>query len=154
MKIDLIKKKSGKEFDRILFEQYKIITTSADKITDKRHNTNKFYLGINSFLFTVSAYLTTINRTIIPLLISIVGFIISIVWNKNIESYKSLNSAKFRVIHELEQHLPANIYKKEDEYLKKNYYKLTSIEKWIPFIFALLYATIIIIILWSMIKWV
>lgn len=147
MKKELINKKYGNSFNEHLLEQYKIITASADKITDKRHNTNKFYLGINSFLFTAAAYLTTLEFNTIPLLISGIGFIISIVWHKNIESYKSLNSSKFRVIHELEEHLPAKIYQKEDEYLKRNYYKLTSVEKWIPFIFSILYAIIIIIVL-------
>jgi hypothetical protein len=151
MKKELINKKYGNSFNEHLLDQYKIITASADKITDKRHNTNKFYLGINSFLFTVAAYLTSLEFGVVPLLISGIGFIISIVWNKNIESYKQLNSAKFKVIHELEEHLPARIYQKEDEYLKRNYYKLTSVEKWIPFIFSILYGIIIITIMISII---
>lgn len=146
---NLINKKYGKKFNERLLEQYKIITASADKITDKRHNTNKFYLGINSFLFTAAAYLTTLDFTIVPLLISGIGIIISIVWHKNIESYRSLNSAKFKVIHEIEEYMPARIYQKEDEYLKRNYYKLTSVEKWIPFIFGILYVIIILIALFS-----
>lgn len=145
MRKELINRKYGNSFNEHLLEQYKIITASADKITDKRHNTNKFYLGINSFLFTAAAYLTSLKFNIVPLLISGIGLIISIVWHKNIESYKSLNSAKFKVIHELEEHLPAKIYQKEEEYLKKNYYKLTSVEKWIPFIFGILYSIIALI---------
>lgn len=147
MKKELINKKYGNKFNEHLLEQYKIITASADKITDKRHNTNKFYLGINSFLFTAAAYLTTLEFGTIPLLISAMGFMVAIVWHKNIESYRSLNSAKFKVIHKLEEHLPAKIYQKEDEYLKRNYYKLTSIEKLIPIVFALLYSVIILLII-------
>ena len=89
MKKELINKKYGNDFNEHLLEQYKIITASADKITDKRHNTSKLYLGINSFLFTAAAYLTTLEFNTIPLLISGIGFIISIVWHKNIESYKA-----------------------------------------------------------------
>lgn len=144
--IPLINKGYNKKELQILLEQYKLMSECADKITDKRQNTNKFYLGINSFILAVASYIAIIKINYIPLIISSIGFIISIVWRRNIDSYKALNAAKFKVIHELEEYLPANIYRKEDEYLKKGYYKLTSIEKWVPFIFSTFYASIIIII--------
>lgn len=147
MKIELINKKHGKKFQEHLLEQYKLITKSAESITDKRQNVNRYYLAINSFLFTAAAYLTSIKLNLIPFVIALIGFLISSVWFQNIESFKKLNSAKFKVIHEIENYLPAKIYQKEDEYLKKNYYKLTSVEKYIPYIFAVLYAFIMLVIL-------
>lgn len=146
-KIQLINNHYSRKDTSILLEQYKIITASADKITDKRQNANKFYLGINSFIFAVSGYFTTTKISIVPLLISTIGFLISIVWHQNINSFKRLNSAKFKVIHEMESHLPANVYRKEDEYLQKGYYKLTSVEKWVPLIFGVSYALVIVHIL-------
>lgn len=147
--ISLINKGYNKRELQLLLEQYKLMSESADRITDKRQNTNRFYLGINSFILAVASYLATIKINLIPLLILGIGLTISIIWKSNINSYKALNAAKFKVIHELEGYLPANIYKKEDEYLKGGYYKLTSIEKWVPFIFGIAYALIIIIVLIS-----
>lgn len=139
--------KSYKKENPVLLEQYKIISESADKITDKRQNTNNFYLAVNSFLFAISGYLATIKLMKITVLISLIGILISSIWFKNIKSFKNLNVAKFKVIHELEEHLPARIYKKEHEYLKSGYYNLTSIESFIPITFGVLYFGIILALL-------
>ena len=129
----------------ILLEQYKRIVESAERITEKRQNTNNFYLAVNSFILAVASYLTALKSNLIPIFISAIGLLISLVWLKNIGSFKSLNSAKFKVIHELEEYLPARIYKKEDQYLQKKYYKLTSVEKFVPIIFGVIYLVMIVI---------
>lgn len=133
----------------ILFEQYRIICESADHITEKRQNMNNFYLTINSFILTVAGYFSTNNfHNLIPFFASGIGGIICVIWSTNIDSFKKLNSAKFKVIHELENHLPAQIFKKEEEYLYK-YHKLTSIEKKIPYVFLIFY---IILLVMSLIR--
>ena len=144
-KVNLINKPYNKKELPILLEQYKLISESADKITDKRQSTNNFYLGVNSFILAVASYLAVSKVNTVSILISVSGLLVSIVWLKNINSFKQLNSAKFKVIHELEEFLPARIYQKEDEYLQKGYYKLTAVEKWIPIIFGVLYVIIILI---------
>ena len=144
-KINLINKSYNKKESPTLLEQYKLISESADKITDKRQSTNNFYLGVNSFILAVASYLAVSKVSAVSILISISGLLVSVVWLENINSFKQLNSAKFKVIHELEEYLPARIYQKEDEYLQKGYYKLTAVEKWIPVIFGILYIIIILI---------
>lgn len=144
-KVNLINKSNNKKELPVLLEQYKLISESADKITDKRQSTNNFYLGVNSFILAVASYLAVSKVNTVSILISVSGLLVSIVWLKNINSFKQLNSAKFKVIHELEEYLPARIYQKEDEYLQKGYYKLTAVEKWIPVIFGVLYVIIILI---------
>lgn len=150
MTIKLINKKCGSRSKEYLLEQYKIISASADKITDKRQSANKFYLSVNSFILAVAAYFAYLELNLIPLLISCLGILISVIWRENIKSFKKLNSAKFKVIHELEEHLPAKVYQKEDEYcVKEGYYKLTSIEQAVPFIFGILYVAILVFVLLS-----
>ena len=144
-KVNLINKPYNKKELPILLEQYKLISESADKITDKRQSTNNFYLGVNSFILAVASYLAVSKVNTVSILISVSGLLVSVVWLKNINSFKQLNSAKFKVIHELEEYLPARVYQKEDEYLQKGYYKLTAVEKWIPVIFGVLYVIIILI---------
>lgn len=129
----------------ILLEQYKIIVDSAENVTDKRQKTNKFYLAAQSLLIAIAGYLTSIKFIIAPVVIAAVGILVSSVWYRNINSYRTLNNAKFKVIHRLEQHLPANLYSKEHEHLKRSrYYGLTSCERYVPFLFGILYILIII----------
>lgn len=132
--------------DRVaLLKQYELICQSAESITERRQNTNKFYLTINSILIGSVGYGVSLDLIIYPLLISLVGLAISSVWIRNINSFKLLNSAKFKIIHELETYLPINVYKQEDEYLKKGYYKLTSLEKMVPKVFFITYGLVLII---------
>ena len=146
-KVNLFNRNYNKRNVQLLLEQYKLLVESADRITEKRQNTNNFYLAVNSFIFALASYLVVTQWTRMPVLISVMGLLVSLVWLKNIKSYKNLNAAKFKVIHELEERLPTRIYQKEDQNLRNGYYQLTSIEKWVPIIFAILYLGIILAIL-------
>lgn len=69
------------------------------------------------------------------------------VWYYNIKSYKQLNSGKFEVIHEMEENLPFDCFKKEWKHLDSGsdtskYLKLTKIEQHIPVVFCLLFLII------------
>ena len=68
-----------------------------------------------------------------------------------IKSHADLNHVKFKVIHELEQHLPAAMFKYEwrlaEEGQGKAYRAVTTIERWIPILFAVLHAGLAIIII-------
>ncbi len=142
--IQLMNKKKNVD-KKLLFEQYKLICECADRVTDKRQNMNNFYLTVNSLALAIAGYLS-VNRIYdqVSTIIGIIGVIICIVWWKNINSYKNLNTAKFKVIHELEKYLPAKIYAKEDQYLTEGYYHLTSSEKTVPVVFGILYALVFI----------
>lgn len=140
MEIDLLNKKEKRKTS-IIIEQYKIICESADSITDKRQSANNFYLTINSFFLSVAGYFSA-EQPYTTITICIIGFSISCLWHQNIESYKQLNSAKFKIIHEIEELLPLRIFKKEEQLLHKKYSKLTSLEKNIPVLFLFFYATI------------
>ena len=68
-----------------------------------------------------------------------------------IKSHADLNRVKFKVIHELEQHLPAAMFTYEwrlaEEGQGKVYRAVTAIELWIPVLFAVLHAGLAIIII-------
>jgi hypothetical protein len=69
------------------------------------------------------------------------GLALCILWSVNILSYRQLNSGKFRVIHEMEQQLPYRSYTREWEILKdrKAYIRLTHVERYVPYLFAISY---------------
>ena len=84
------------------------------------------------------SYFSVMNRDRILILLSLVGIIISVSWYLNIRSYRKLNSAKFRVIHNIEEYLPIRPYTIEDYHINKNY-KTTITEAYIPLAFMVLY---------------
>lgn len=142
--IDLLNKEYGDDFQKHLLEQYKLFVDTSLDVTSKRLEANKFHLTLNSIVFGFTSYMTILNQHLVIILFSLIGILISCVWVKNILAYKELNRAKFKVIHELEMHLPARLFKcEEDRYLGR-YHGLTSLEKYYPIIFIVLYAALIL----------
>ena len=85
------------------------------------------------------------------MLIPAIGILICLLWYFIIKSHVDLNRIKFDVIHELEQHLPAAMYKYEwylaEEGQGKAYRAVTTIERWVPILFALLHVALAIMII-------
>ena len=134
----------------ILLEQYKVFVKTADDITARRLATNKFYLTILLGLFTIAGFLNTkemagyFNGYIILVLISVLGMVLSVIWYMNIESFRLLNSAKFKVIHEMEEELAYPCFDKEWEFRKGEdennvYPRFIQIEKYFPILMGVLY---------------
>ncbi len=137
---------------QILLEQYRIFVKTADDITMRRLQTNKFYLTILLGLFTIAGFFNkngiteVLNEQIILILISVIGIALSVIWYVNIESFKLLNSAKFKVIHEMEKDLPCACFDKEWEYRDPQSYPiLTKIEKFLPIMMGIVFFIILLV---------
>jgi Flp pilus assembly protein TadB len=109
------REKYGANFQEHLLEQYKLYVEMADRISARRAQSNRFYISLLSALLALLSIL--INRTLwssiqnaIFLAVAILGLALCFLWYVNINSYRQLNSGKFKVIQELEQHLPFNCY--------------------------------------------
>jgi hypothetical protein len=148
---ELINKNYGPDRQKHLLEQYKLYVKTSLDVTSKRLESNKFYLTLSSIIFGIAGYLTVINQYAIILLFSIVGMVLSVVWIQSIASYRELNAAKFRVIHELEQSMPAHLFKFEEKYYLGKRRGLASTEKWCPIMFIALYCAIIALTVYSLI---
>lgn len=124
-------------------EQYKIFVNSAEKVSDRRLNSNKFFITINSLIVTLLGIFIE-KSSFFMLVISIVGIVISVLWIKSIINYSELNSVKFKIINEIEDDLPLYLYKKEWDILGKNkkYNTLSKTEKYIPYIFICVYISL------------
>lgn len=109
----------------------------ADRVSDRRERTNRFYTSLLSALIALVPILQS-KGMLSPLLliaISILGMALCFVWHRNIESYRILNSGKFAVIHEVEKRLPCQCYADEWKILKeKGYKRLTKVEQMVPII--------------------
>jgi|Deesub1362A_J573_1020465.scaffolds.fasta_scaffold04659_7 hypothetical protein len=159
------KNKYGEKFNEHLLEQYKLYVEMADRISERRMQTNKFYISLLSGLLALLSILVSVgklNQTLIFVIVSLLGIALCILWHINIRSYRQLNSGKFKVIHEMEQNLPFPCYDKEWEILgevkeKSKYLQLTRVEKYIPlilsipYIFLFLYtlASLLIPLIWK-----
>ncbi len=138
----------GDKYIEYLLEQYKIYIVSAEKISDRRQKTNEFFLGLNTALVALLGFVVTkmsqVETISILILSSIAGMMMCYLWYRIIRSYDGLNGSKFKVIHAIEARLPLSLYDTEWEILgrgddKKIYWPFTKIERWIPWIFIVIY---------------
>lgn len=122
----------------------------ADRISARREGANKIFLSANSIIF---AFLATQEVfAFVHMLIAIFGLLLSLVWSSIIKNYRSLNSAKYAVIHELETRLPVHPYTDEWIKLKKGkdkslYGKLSVVEQQLPMIFLGFYSILFLYVL-------
>lgn len=150
---NLFNSEIDKQNQQILLEQYKIYIESANLTSTLRSQTNTFFLTINTALVSFAAAIPQfsnqagISRWI--LFAFIAGILLDLSWFFAIRSYRSLNSGRFAVIHEIESKLPARIYQREWEIVtkqrpdKSKYIRQTLIEQISPILFAALYIAMI-----------
>lgn len=139
----------GSKYHDHLLEQYKLSVEMADKISERRGTANAFFLSLNSFLLTVLGVLPELKSNIVEftiiwiVVVAIAGTSFCIAWIMIIRAYNGLNEAKFKVIKKIEQKLPVTIFTAEWDYLKlSGYSPLSLIERWIPIIIVVLYASL------------
>lgn len=138
-------KKYGEEYKPHILEQWKIAVEMSNAISERRTNINNIFITLNSILVA----LITFQLEKKSLGYASVGIMICIIWLINLENYKKLNSVKFRIINLLEKELPANVFDYEWELVGrgndgKKYKRMSSMERWIPAIFMLIYFVAII----------
>jgi len=158
----LIDKRSyGKEYNRHVLEQYKLYIEMADRISSRRAKANTFFVSVNTLLVTAISILAELKSSLISMTYwwvsatSFVGILFCWIWLSTINSYRQLNSGKFKVINTIEQELPLAMYSAEWAYLKpKNgvgkYNQLTAVERLVPKVFVILYFVLLLIALYLM----
>ena len=140
----------GESFNADLFEQYKLYVESAERVSERRISANNYLLTVNAFLVTLYGILAASPyRSYWTILVPVAGILVSVTWHRIVISYRDLNSVKFKVIHELEQHLPAALYEYEWQVAEKGrgkaYRPLTHLEQWVPIVFVVLYTLLAIL---------
>lgn len=139
----------GESYRKDYLTMYRDFVASADNISSRREKANGIFLGINTSFIGASAYFE-MNSVQAVYIQAIVGLMFCLVWGRMIESYKSLNSSKFQVIHLMERNLP--LAPLDAEYViqkdsPKKHRSLSTIEQLVPGVFAVLHilATIFLI---------
>lgn len=138
----------GHEYKNHLFEQYRLYIEGIEKISDRRQNTNNYFISINTALISLIGLSFQIkifeNVTWVKSILAFVGIIICVIFWYLIRSYKQINTGKFAVVHKIEENLPLALYRYEWEVLGKGkdehkYYPFSHIELYIPWVFGLIY---------------
>lgn len=140
----------GARFQQDLLEEYKLYVEMADQASTRRVQSNHFYISVISTLLGLNIVLLETNvlskeNSFLMSILSLLGILLCVIWYVNINSYKQLNSLKFQVIHEMELYLPFPCFAREWNILKvdsKRYSRTSNIEKYIPFVVALLHGVI------------
>src|SRR5882724_11013931 len=86
-----------------LLEQYKLYVEMADRVSQRRLTTNSYFLSINSALLAFVGYIMSkpLNDVSAYLwLVGGAGIVLSLLWFNIITSYRDLNTAKFKILHE------------------------------------------------------
>jgi hypothetical protein len=108
------------EDDRKLkFEQYKMMVSSTEKVTESRMKVNNLFFTITSSILSVGFVLgKTFSFSIAAMIgmfvLTLLSFVVSFFWEQLIESYGKLNTGKFKVIDKIEKQLRTNMF--EDEW--------------------------------------
>jgi hypothetical protein len=133
-----------------IMEQYKIYVELMDRTSQRRMAANTFYISANATLLTVAMlFKDSFGQYIF--LMSFVGIVLAAFWLFSIRSYEQLNTGKFRVINEIEKHLPLNLFAYEWDALAHGkkfrvYWPLSHIERVVPLVFMALYVSLNVIV--------
>ena len=153
----------GENYKAHLLEQYKLCVEMADRISARRQNINSFFLSVNTAIIALGSYINFGSKTTGSFYWfgSLTGVVLCYIWYRLVRSYKDLNSAKFKVVHELEKELPATPCDLEWEKVGKGknpklYLPFTHIEKIIPWVFLMFHVLVFVrsISGFSIIKWI
>lgn len=136
-----------------LLEQYKIYLELTDRISARRNLASVFFSSLNTSFIAIIGFsfekITLINPPYL-IIFPVMGFIgLNIIWYILIGYYKSLNSARFKVIDMMEKKLVVTPHQEDWKILKggkelRTHKSLSKIERIVPFVFIYLYIIVII----------
>ena len=135
------------------FEEYKFISDSTMRLSDRRQANAQIYLGISTAILGVLVSLFSspeekgIKLLAASIALFVVGLTVCIVWYAMIESYRRLVNWRFSLLKqmELEPELEKGmqLYRKEDEFFygkrhKQTHVSFSKLEKFLPILFIIL----------------
>lgn len=103
---------------KLLLEQYKMMVSSTEKVTDSRLKVNNLFFTVTSSLLSVAFIVGKTfhfngGSLFAMLLLTLIALLVSFFWEKLVNSYGNLNKGKFIIIHEIEQQLRTNMFEHE-----------------------------------------
>jgi hypothetical protein len=129
-------------------ELYRLYVETAEKNIDRRMETNKFYLTLVAGIFVAYAFLlegklltapqsVDLVHTIAHWTLPVLLLIVSVTWFLSLRTFRSISSAKFKVIGEMEGSLPYNPFGREWE-ARNRFLTGSGVEVIVPVVFILI----------------
>jgi hypothetical protein len=120
----------------------------ADRVSARRATANAFFMTVNTALLA----LVSSGSLNMLWLVALAGIALSGTWWILLKSHRDLNAAKFGVITEMEKRLEAQVFDGEWKRLKEKrqegwrgrYAEFGAVERFVPLIFAMLYAAVFV----------
>ncbi len=137
----------------VLVELYKLYVEMANAVSQRRENANKFFLTLVTTPVALLVLASRENHDLVSnpfamVAFSIIGLVVAITWILNLAMYRKLNSAKFKVILDIESHLPQAGFTKEKEHLNADHYRgLAKMEMILPFFAVVCYVGLILYVI-------
>lgn len=119
---------------------YKAYLASAQANSDRRMAANTFFLSVHTLLIGGAGLSLDASEQLFALLISLLGLMLAWIWRRLVKSYRQLNHAKFKVVHEIERLLPIATYDAEWKALGEGkdpniYHPYTHLEPYVAWAF-------------------
>lgn len=135
------------------FDMYRLAVEMADRVSARRATANSFFLTIHAGLAAFVGVVSPPRESVMGpdrfglTLTAVVGLVLAGSWWLLLRSYRDLNSAKFKVITEVEQQFDVRPFAREWEFLKTDpvkrwrprYAELGFVERVVPLVFAGVY---------------
>ncbi len=102
--------------DPRVLELYKLGAELADRVSARRATANSFFLTVQTTLIAVVGLIApglTKPQVWTGVVATAAGVLLSATWWLSLRSYRELNSAKFDVLHLVEENLPVRLFKDE-----------------------------------------
>lgn len=117
----------------------------ANGVSQRRDTMNNLFVTLNIAVIAAVSWMWDVKTVFL----CAAGLVICVVWLLYINNFKRLNTAKFRVIYDLEERLGVTPFKDEWDILKKTkrYLEGTKLERILPIAFALGYAVVFVILI-------
>lgn len=117
----------------------------ANGVSQRRDTMNNLFVTLNIAVIAAVSWMWDVKTVFL----CVAGLVICVVWLLYINNFKRLNTAKFRVIYDLEERLGVTPFKDEWDILKKTkrYLDGTKLERILPIAFALGYAVVFVILI-------
>lgn len=135
----------------ILLDQYKLFSTTAENLINRRQNANSFYISANTAIITIGGTIFALGsdgdliwKLIVVLALTIPGVLLNISWKNILQAYYINNQAKMRILSLIEKKLSVSLYDAEwkvmkSKFSKNKYISFTDSEKALPKIFIVFY---------------
>ena len=142
--------KYGDDYQAHVLEMWKVYLGMADNISDRRERANAFFITLHTGAIAVIGFLVEKQMYTWAATVSLLaGVPFSFLWYRLIRSYRDLNTAKFKVVHEVEKLLPLKLFDGEWEAVgrgedPKRYLPFTHIEIYVPVVLLVLHILIVI----------